>query len=83
MWRKNDGLMGGATPAQGDGTGDGNVNVDDYNFWRTNFGNGSGAGVGASLSLQAVPEPTSLLLTALGAIALVGAFFARRFRRLK
>jgi hypothetical protein len=83
VWRGNAGLMGGATPAQGDGTGDGNVNVDDYDFWRTNFGNGSGAGsaVGISLSLQAVPEPSSLLLAVFGAIALIGSFFARRFTR--
>jgi hypothetical protein len=82
VWRKNNGLMGGATPEQGDGTGDGNVTVDDYNFWRTNFGNGAGTGalVGTNAPLQAVPEPTSLLLSALGAIAIVGAFFVCRFR---
>jgi PEP-CTERM motif-containing protein len=83
IWRKNNGLMGGATAEQGDGTGDGNVTVDDYNFWRTNFGNGAGAGtlVGTNAPLQAVPEPSSLLVSALGAIAIVGAFFVRRFRK--
>ena len=83
LWRKNNGLMGGATPAQGDGTGDGNVTVEDYNLWRTNFGNASGTGalVGTNASLQAVPEPSSLLLTALGAIVFIGTFFVRRFRR--
>jgi hypothetical protein len=83
IWRKNNGLMGGATPAQGDGTGDGNVTVEDYNLWRTSFGNGTGAGalIAGSASLQGVPEPSSLLLTAVGAIAIIGAFFNRRFRR--
>jgi hypothetical protein len=81
VWRKNEGLMGGATPGQGDGTGDGNVTVDDYNLWRASFGNGSGAGALSSASLEAVPEPSSLLLTVLGAVALIGAFFVRRFRR--
>jgi hypothetical protein len=83
IWRENNGLMGGATPAQGDGTGDGNVTVEDYNFWRTNFGNGAGAGamVATNAPFQAVPEPSSLLLSALGAIAIVGAFFVRRLRK--
>jgi hypothetical protein len=83
IWRKNNGLVGGATAEQGDGTGDGNVTVDDYNFWRTNFGNGGGAGafVGTNAPLQAVPEPSSLLVSVLGAIAIVGAFFVRRFRK--
>ncbi|HEX2475277.1 MAG TPA: PEP-CTERM sorting domain-containing protein [Lacipirellulaceae bacterium] len=83
IWRKNNGLMGGATPSQGDGTGDGNVTVDDYNFWRTNFGNGAGAGsmVATNAPHQAVPEPSSLLLSALGAIAVVAAFFVRRLRK--
>jgi hypothetical protein len=85
LWRKNNGLMGGATPAQGDGTGDGNVTVEDYNFWRTNFGNSAGTGAlaGNGASLQGVPEPSSLLLTALGAIVFIGTFFVRRFRRLR
>jgi hypothetical protein len=83
IWRENNGLMGGATPAQGDGTGDGNVTVEDYNFWRTNFGNGAGAGsmVATNLPLQAVPEPSSLLLSALGAVAIIGAFLVRRLRK--
>jgi hypothetical protein len=83
LWRKNNGLMGGATPAQGDGTGDGNVTVADYDFWRSHFGEGAGAGtlVGHGASFQAVPEPSSLLLAALGAIVFIGAFFVRRFRR--
>jgi len=64
VWRKNNGLTGGATTAQGDGTGDGNVNAADYTYWRTRFGNTSGSG--SSLGGSAVPEPTSagLLLMA-------------------
>jgi hypothetical protein len=83
LWREHNGLMGGATHAQGDGTGDGNVTVEDYNFWRMNFGNGSstGAVVGMHVPVQGVPEPSSLLLGALGGIAVIGAFFMRRMRR--
>jgi hypothetical protein len=83
VWRKNNGLMGGATREQGDGTGDGNVTVEDYNLWRSNFGIGSGTGAffepGAAIS--AVPEPSSLMLSLVTAVAVIAAFFCRRIRR--
>jgi len=82
VWRKNDGLMGGATHGQGDGTGDGNVTVEDYNLWRSSFGSGKGAGAVATVgAIHPVPEPSSVLLGGLGAIAMIGVFFIRRFRK--
>jgi hypothetical protein len=83
VWRDNNGLMGGATPAQGDGTGDGNVTVEDYNFWRSSFGTGGGTGtaMGTSALLQTVPEPHSLVLSLFAAAAIIGAFFCRKLRR--
>jgi fibronectin-binding autotransporter adhesin len=61
IWRKNNGLMGGATASQGDGTGDGNVDSADFTFWRERFGNTSGSGSGI-MSGDAVPEPAAHLL---------------------
>lgn len=64
VWRKNNGLTGGATTVQGDGTGDGNVNAADYTYWRTRFGNTSGSG--SSLGGAAVPEPAAAVLLLMG-----------------
>jgi autotransporter-associated beta strand protein len=56
-WRKTPGNFGG-DPAG-------------YNTWRTNFGNGApGAGSGLSHVSQAVPEPATMLLLAMGALVL-------------
>ena len=72
VWKKHDGLIGGATKAEGDGTGDGNVTIEDYDYWRTRFGNTSG-GSGSGIAPTPVPEPntvamllTSLLISASG-----------------
>jgi hypothetical protein len=55
-----------------------------YNEWRTHFAEPS-AGASEFMTLGAdnygVPEPSSLLLTIVGGIALVGMFFLRRIRR--
>jgi hypothetical protein len=61
VWKKNNGLAGGATKAQGDGTGDGNVTSDDYDFWRARFGNPPGSGTGG-LTTTAVPEPDTIVM---------------------
>ena len=68
IWKKHDGLIGGATKAEGDGTGDGNVTIEDYDYWRTRFGNTSGgSGSGSGFATTAVPEPNTvaMLLTSL------------------
>ena len=66
VWRKNNGLTGGATAAQGDGNGDGNVTAADYDFWRARFGNtaGSGSSLGSS---AVVPEPATWTLVGVAA----------------
>ena len=73
IWKKHDGLTGGATKAQGDGTGDGNVASDDYEYWRARFANTTGGSGTGGLATTTVPEPntvlmlfTSLLISALG-----------------
>jgi hypothetical protein len=81
VWRKNLGLMGGATAAQGDGNGDGNVTDSDFRLWRAQYGettSGSGATVGVGSA--GVPEPGSLLLSLIAGFGLVAVYFCRRTR---
>lgn len=70
VWRDHLGLTGGATAAQGDGTGDGNVTSADYDYWKTRFGNTMGAGSGSVGG--AVPEPSSIMLFAMGLVGATG-----------
>lgn len=59
----------------GDGGG---VTVDDYTWWKDRYGDVSmGSGAGSI----AAPEPSSLILCALGACWLIGRFLSRRFLR--
>jgi len=75
VWRDNLGLMDpNATSAQGDGTGDGNVTVADYSYWKARFGNASGSGS----SLYAVPEPSSILLSAIIGLLLCSRYVWKR-----
>ncbi len=60
----------GSSVSAGDTDGDGDVDLDDLNNVRNNFG--------SSGSAQAVPEPATWLMVALGGAALS---FGRRFRR--
>lgn len=82
IWRKYNGVMGGAQFGPGDGTGDGNVTQGDCNCWRANYGKTTGAGSGSSFgaSATAVPEPGSLLLSAASGLAVIGAYVFRRVR---
>lgn len=66
-----DNFRSGTTRAQGDLTGDGLVSLADFDQWEENFP-GSSTGLAA---LLAVPEPASILLVAMGALA-----FTRRRR---
>ena len=59
-----------------DGNGDGIVNQADYDLWRSRFGAASGSGSGGILSTGAVPEPSMLVLVAIGA-TLALSLFAR------
>ena len=80
LWRKNDGLTGGATKAQGDGNGDGNVNSLDYDYWRARFGNPPGSGSGQLASTtNAVPEPSTVAML-LMSLLFSASSIARRVR---
>ena len=60
LWRKGD-------PAA-DSNGDLVVDQADYDFWAANFGNGS-PGAGSGLTSASVPEPSTLILIAMGMLA--------------
>ena len=60
----------------------GAVNASDYSSWVSHFGQHAGAGAG--LASGAVPEPSSLLMAAIGGLAVLGAYVWRSmFRRAK
>jgi hypothetical protein len=69
--KDNFGLMP-ATKAQGDANGDGNIDLVDFNILKDSFGQGGSA---------SVPEPSSLLLAALGLLAIPAARRSWRARR--
>jgi hypothetical protein len=71
IWRKNNGITTGGTVPKGDGDVDRDVDVDDYNLWRSRFGLAQ-SGSGASLGGGAVPEPGSVWMLLVGAIAVHG-----------
>ncbi len=68
IWQANVGCESGCSVLQGDADGDGDVDGDDFLFWQRNVGKpmpwtGSG-------SAAAVPEPATLVLLAVGLMAL-------------
>ena len=54
-----------------DGSGNGTVGDSDFSVWAANFGDGTGSGAGA-----AVPEPATLVMLAMGMLAI---FSCRRW----
>jgi T5SS/PEP-CTERM-associated repeat protein len=78
IWQMNKGITMGATVLQGDANGDGAVNGEDYIIWLEQFTMGPGAGGGSEAGSGTVPEPTGLIMLAMGGLlAMVG----RRGRR--
>jgi hypothetical protein len=74
LWRQQLGTnVPNGTGADGDGNGI--VNQLDYDLWRSHFGLTMGAG--GSLSTGAVPEPTTCILLAAGAILSFGSLRRR------
>lgn len=65
-WRNGYGTSGSAEHYHGDADGDSDVDGDDFLVWQKQFGNG----VSATTAVAAVPEPTTMLLATLAALAL-------------
>ena len=64
-WQTGFGIPAGATRADGDADLDGDVDGNDFLIWQSNFGSDAGHSAGPS-----VPEPTSLAVAALLAMAM-------------
>jgi hypothetical protein len=64
VWQRGVGTNSGATNSQGDANGDGAVNGADLALWRSRFGT-----TAVQATVGAVPEPASLALAALAALA--------------
>ena len=76
VFANNFGRLAGATQVDGDIDFNGAVNADDLTVFANNFGKGVGNPL-AVTSVQAVPEPSTVLLAALGAALLVIRSLAR------
>jgi T5SS/PEP-CTERM-associated repeat protein len=71
VWRQTQGQTGSGLAA--DGNSDGVVDDVDYGFWRANFGiavgGGSASGPVATVLATSVPEPSTIMLFVVGALA--------------
>ncbi len=65
-WQRGTPLPGFATKSEGDANGDKFVNEIDLGIWQDEFGNGAAA----MAALASVPEPATLLLFAMGSLAI-------------
>ena len=64
IWQRNFPILSGtANSSSGDANGDGNVDGDDFLIWQSNFS--------FPASITSVPEPTSLVLLALGGLLML------------
>ncbi len=68
VWRNS---VGSSVNLAADGNNNELVDAGDYTFWRSHFGQtaGSGSGSGADLSQSTVPEPATVFLLSIGAVA--------------
>ncbi len=79
IWQAHVGQMSGASVLDGDADGDGDVDGADFLKWQRNVGKPmpwTGSGSGSGSELASVPEPTSLMMLACGAMLAV--VFGRR-----
>ena len=76
VWRNN---LGDLTEANilFNGNGMSGIDIADYAWWKQNYGSSSGAG-GGGLGQNAVPEPASIVMAAMGGCVLLGSFVARK-----
>jgi len=85
VFASNFGRTSGATQIDGDIDFNGMVNADDLTVFANNFNKGVGNPLAtvsvAAASVQAVPEPDTLLLAALGAATMLAAVARRRRQR--
>ena len=81
IWAFNFGASGVDWTA-GDATGEFQTTLSDFNVWAFNYGATAGSTGGTPVPISAVntPEPSSLLLLALGTLGLVGYGWRRRKR---
>ena len=76
LWRNSLGQTGGGLAADADGNR--TIDANDYSLWKTHFGESLGSGVGNVSNLlttgdAAVPEPSGVLLSLVGLIAMIAA----------
>jgi|GEM_PF-4632034 len=76
LWQRGYGIQGTAMLGDGDGNGDGNVDERDLTVWQSL--DGFVAGLVPPPAVTGVPEPASVLLVSLGALAAVSRFTRRR-----
>ena len=80
VWRDHLGQNSPAYTLPNEASSTGTVDASDYTYWHDHFGTHNGAGAGAGLSSGAVPEPSTMALGLVGAIAL-GAFRRRKMAK--
>jgi hypothetical protein len=68
VWQKGQGLTGQTDKSHGDANGDGSVNAGDLSVWQQTFGTSPTAAV----AVTGVPEPASILLTAVALLSVAG-----------
>jgi hypothetical protein len=72
IWRDT---LGSTTDLRADGNGNGVIDQGDFDVWKAHFGEHARPGSGSAAS---VPEPATLVIAVIGAIALVGRRGARK-----
>jgi autotransporter-associated beta strand protein len=74
VWRDS---LGSTTNLAADGNGNGVIDAGDYDVWKMHFGQTAGGGAGGAAG---VPEPSSLVLCAMGALGFFRGVTPSRFQ---